>query len=156
MLNKKTNIILAISAVIGFILLIIFAPDSDTNDQSSDNQILPKVVEENIDIVNARYRFNNGRHELAGTIIVPDVCTDLSWDVAVKESMPEQIVLSFQTIRDEDQICAQVISEESFYINIAAAKEARINATLNGSPIELNLIPVPLDEDLQSDFNVKG
>ena len=58
----------------------------------------------------------------------------------VAESYPEQITINFTVLNNADT-CAQVMTEQRFMVEVTASEEATFSATLEGRPVELNLVP---------------
>jgi hypothetical protein len=108
------------------------------------------------DRITAKHQFKNGKHIVAGEITQPTPCYVLTTDARVAESMPEQVTLIF-TSKTTADVCAQVITTDRFKIEFEATEKATINATWNGSPVQLNLIPAGPNEDLNNfDIFIKG
>lgn len=84
----------------------------------------------------------DGTHTVHGEVLMPTPCDLLQVDTLVRESFPEQIILEFSVI-NESETCAQVITPQRYMVEVQASSEATFQATFNGSPITLNLIPAP-------------
>lgn len=86
--------------------------------------------------ITVNHYFDNGNHSIEGTLTLPTPCHSLSHEVTVAESSPEQVMIKFTTTPGEG-ICTQVLSDKFFRVTFAASAEAKISATLNGSPLRL-------------------
>lgn len=84
----------------------------------------------------ADHYFKDGKHTLTGVISLPTPCHSLTTGARVAESMPEQVTIAF-TSKGGEGICTQVIDEKFFSVSFQASGEATMNATFNGSPVEL-------------------
>lgn len=80
--------------------------------------------------------FVNGTHAVKGTLALPTPCYELTQDVFIMESYPEQVVINF-TAKDQGGICVQVIDDRPFEVTFQASEQASIRATLNGQPLVL-------------------
>ncbi len=115
----------------------------------------PVVVEESpvmeggayagITRIDATHFYIDGTHTLVGELLMPTPCDLLNWDSMVAESMPEQVTVAFSVINNSD-MCIQKITPQRFSASFTASENASIKATLNGVPVELNLIPAPKGE----------
>ncbi len=102
--------------------------------------------------VNAKHYYIDGTHSFAGIVSLPTPCDLLEATARVAESFPEQIIIDFTTTNNSES-CIQVVSEQRFLVSAQASSEARISATWNGQPIELNLTPAAPGERPE-DFEV--
>lgn len=111
---------------------------------------------DSIDRIDAKHFYIDGTHTLAGAIALPTPCELLDWDVTVAESFPEQVTVHFDVI-NEAETCAEVVTEGRFSVSFDASEGARIGATFNGRPVELNLFP-PAPGETPGDFElfIKG
>lgn len=94
----------------------------------------------------AKHFYIDGTHTLTGEINLPTPCHALNWDTLVQESFPEQAVVTFTTAAEGDA-CAQVITPQRFKVSFTASEMANVRATLDGRPVEFNLIPAAEGED---------
>lgn len=88
--------------------------------------------------ISVTHRFADGIHNFSGSVSVPTPCHELSVTAQVLESFPEQIVLVFVTKSTAD-VCAQVIAEKDFSIEVSASEAARVRGTLDGEPVAIDL-----------------
>jgi len=91
--------------------------------------------------------FENGTHTLVGEITLPTPCHNLSVDTVIAESMPEQVLLNFTT-ETTAEMCAQVLTSRRFQVEVAVDRLAAFRASLNGVPIELNIVEANPGETL--------
>ncbi len=80
--------------------------------------------------------FASGTHTLVGEIALPTPCHELSWEVTVAESFPEQVTIAFSTTPG-DGMCAQVLTPAPFSVTVAASADATFSALFNGEPVPL-------------------
>lgn len=115
---------------------------------TSSEQFAPELID-------AMHQYNGeeGTHIVAGEVEVPTACHLLETDVTVDETSGDATVDFTASVEDEDQMCAQVITQQPFSVTFEASEEADIQATYNGESVELNLREVGPDEDLE-DFEV--
>lgn len=106
--------------------------------------------------------FFGGLHLYRGTIDLPTPCHTIAIESRVAESFPEQITLAITT-RERQGVCAQVVTPTPFSTTVQASREARVSATLNGAPVQLQLeemravVTFPdLTQTLKSPLLIKG
>ena len=90
--------------------------------------------------ITARYTYENGIHTYKGFIDVPSPCYELTHEVIILESFPEQVHINFTSEipqGKENSICAQVITPKEFEVSFQASQEATVRATLNGAIMDL-------------------
>jgi len=128
---------------------------STREDRNATDETAATTEEVATDIINARYHYADGTYEVAGTITTPTPCDMLRWTVVPQDG--GDVEINFTTEREnEDEVCAQVLSTENFYLTFDAPQNADITATLNGEEVRFNMIPADEGEDLQADFELKG
>jgi len=140
--------IVALIVIIGGASYFYFGPDSlkfwgTTNTQR--DTVIPSEPEH--ERITAKHQFKNGTHTIAGEVTLPTPCHILTTDAVVAESYPEQVSINFVS-RTQAQACAQTLTTGRFKVEFKASEQATIKATWNGLPVQLNLIPAGLDEDL--------
>jgi hypothetical protein len=96
----------------------------------------------NITTIDATHFFIDGQHTVVGQLVMPTPCDLLEVDALVRESFPEQVLLSFNVINTAET-CAQVLTEQRFSVGFPASEGAVITAEFMGQPVNLNLIPAP-------------
>ncbi|MBY0310021.1 hypothetical protein K2Q16_02680 [Patescibacteria group bacterium] len=106
--------------------------------------------------IDAKHYYIDGVHTLVGVIDMPTPCDLLTTESRVMESMPEQVVFDFSVINNAES-CVQVVTAQRFKVSARAAKDARMSATWQGQPVELNLIPA-MPGEVPEDFElfIKG
>ncbi len=106
--------------------------------------------------IDAKHFFQNGEHTIVGEIPMPTPCDLLNWSSRIAESFPEQVTIDFAVINNAD-MCAQVVTPQRFKVSFKGSTDALIQATLNGRPVTLNLIP-GLPGETPDDFElfIKG
>ncbi len=142
---KNNGIIVAIAI---FILIIVgmFVFAYLKKSELADAPVAP-VVEtprpgpyDSITLITAKHFFIDGKHTLVGEIPMPTACDLLNWDSAVAESMPEQVTVNFDAINNATN-CTPAVTNQRFKVEFTASEAASIKATLEGKPVQLNLIP---------------
>lgn len=99
----------------------------------------------NINQIDAKHYFINGKHTLVGEIEMPTPCDLVEASALVAESYPEQVTVDFKVINNADA-CVDVITPYRFRVDFTASKEAKIKGQFMGREIILNLIPARPDE----------
>lgn len=95
--------------------------------------------------IDGKHFYDGKTHTIVGEIPMPTPCDLLNWDTRIQESMPETAIVDFTVLNNADA-CAQVITQQRFKVSFDASENAAIRATLQGRPVELNLIPGGKDE----------
>lgn len=93
--------------------------------------------------------YENGTHTLVGEVTLPTPCHDLSVDTLIRESMPEQVSINLTT-ETTAEMCAQVLTNRRFQVEVAVDRMASFNANLNGVPVELNIVEALPGETLDN------
>lgn len=168
-MDKKSTIIIAviiILGIIGFVVISLQRSSLDTLPQvetasttslesipfhgSNDLLLSPKTV------VSAKHAYQNGKHIIAGEVPLPTPCHMLE-ATGVASADKKQVFITLVSSIKTDQTCAQVITPARFKVSIAANKDAKISATLNGQEIILNLIEAGQNENLDNfELYIKG
>jgi hypothetical protein len=106
------------------------------------------------DEIEASHVFEDGTHTIQGEIMLPNPCYEMELQVLVAESLPEQVTLQFDVHEkdfDSDVVCAQVVVEEDFEVEVEAHEDATFSATVNGEEVELDLEDIDDDDDDSDD-----
>lgn len=157
-----------IALIVGIFVLLVagmFAYSYIERQQIEESAQPDETVEEDpqadgpyssIERIDAKHFFEDGKHTVAGEILMPTPCDLLEWDVSVAESFPEQVTIAFTVLNTAD-VCAQVLTPQRFMAEFSAGEEASVRATLEGREVELNLIPAAPGES-PDDFElfIKG
>lgn len=107
------------------------------------------------DIVTVKHAYKDGSHIIVGSLMLPTPCEELSWETPIAESMPEQVSITFTSkTKEGSEVCAQTLTAQSFKVTVKASEKARFSASLNGTPLRLNIIEAGEGEDLEN-FEVK-
>ena len=127
-------------------------PSAGTTSTPMRGEESPTGPYANITRVTAKHFFEDGTHTFVGEIPMPTPCDLLEADALVRESMPEQVEIQFSVINNADT-CAQVITPQRFSVSAEASEAATVSATLEGRPVELNLVP-PADGESPENFEI--
>ena len=160
----NTNTIVV--TIVGLIVIIggmfaaaqFLSPSHGDNDVESPNDEVPADADmyPGITRVDAKQFFVDGEHTFAGELLMPTPCDLLEVDAVVRESMPEQIHLSF-TVINTAEACAQVMTPQRFMVTTQASADATVTADFMGRDIEINLIePEPGETPDDFELFIKG
>jgi hypothetical protein len=109
-----------------------------------------------IETVTAKHFYEDGVHTLVGEIPMPTPCDLVEADVRVAESMPEQVMVSFEVVNNAE-FCAQVITDQRFMVTATTSADATFSATFNGRPVTINLVdPAPGESPEDFELFIKG
>lgn len=92
-----------------------------------------------VTFINAKHQYKNGKHVYTGMINLPTPCHSVS--VKDVSSGVGKYTLEFTT-KTTDQVCAQVVTPRPFRIEFTASKNIKVDATLDGKEITLNVLEV--------------
>ncbi len=157
-MGKIISILLVIIITLG--ALFYFGPDSMKfwEDQTANtiDSVTNNPNNSQHERINAKHQYRNGTHIVAGEVTLPTPCYVLTTSAMVAESFPEQVTIAFTSSTSGD-VCVQLATTERFKIEFQASVQARIKATWNGQPVELNLIEASPNEDLTKfEIFIKG
>lgn len=93
--------------------------------------------------------YSDGEHTYLGHIETPTPCYNLSSQVFVEQSKPEQVTMSFVTVNTAEA-CIQIISQQVFTFAFSADEEIVVSAILNNKLLNLKITEVSSLEALQS------
>lgn len=150
-------------AILGLIIIGMFVfaylKQSELAEAPSTTPVATTPVEgpySHITRIDAKHFFIPPTHTIAGEIKMPTPCDLIEWSTRIQESMPETVIIDIKVINHADT-CAQVETPQRFMATFDASPEAVIKATLNGRPVELNLIPASQGETPDSfELFIKG
>lgn len=114
-------VIIILVIIIGFVLSVPHARDG-TLPASSQTE------DASVPIVSLHDTFKKGVHTITGSLTVPNVCTTVTAQATLTESM--HIALS---VPEDTDICLQVPTKVNFSVTISAPATTPITATVNGS-----------------------
>lgn len=130
--NKKEIIALAVLAVFatGGISWYILQRSAATTNESN----VPGTMR----VVRVDHYYQDGTHTYKGILTVPTPCHEVTSQVTVMESHPEQVTIDLKE-QGASNFCAQVITQVPFEVDFKASKDARVTATLDGAPVILKV-----------------
>ncbi|MDE2218313.1 MAG: hypothetical protein KGJ58_02580 [Patescibacteria group bacterium] len=156
--NKKTTaIVIAIIVIILIGAGFYFSSKKSGVKNATEEQIPLKNGSSSsyeITTINARHQYKNGKHTYVGMIDLPTPCHIVS--VVAVPSGKNKYTLQFTT-KTTDGVCAQVITPRPFRVEFAAPKNITVDATLDGKPVNLNILEVKEGDNIDKvQFNDKG
>ena len=95
-------------------------------------------VSDSTEMLTITRAYSDGTHTITGEVMKPTPCHELTYDVMVAESYPEQVTIAFTTMSSAE-MCAQVITAEPFTISLEVAEAASFVITVNGKVQMLSL-----------------
>lgn len=158
---KQHGIIAAIvifALIIAGMFIFAFLKKSEIAQAPVETPVVPPLTTpyDSITRIDAKHFYENGKHTVAGEIMLPTMCDLLQWESVVRESMPESVTIEFSVINNAES-CAQAVAAQRFLAPFDASEGAIIDATLNGRRVELNLIPAaPGERPEDFDIYLKG
>jgi hypothetical protein len=154
---KQHGIILAIGIfaliIIGMFTFAILKKnelETQTGVQSGDQT--PPDPYSDVTRIDAKHFIIDGTHTIVGEIMLPTTCDLLNWDTVIRESMPEGVTVAFAVVNNAGN-CGPATLPQRFVVTWKASANAQIDATFNGRPVVLNLIPA-LPGETPEDFEL--
>jgi len=142
MLNQRALIVstLLFLLIIGGMFFYAYSKRSEFANTASTQipVVQPQPQAEDAVRINAVHFFKDGKHTIVGDIMMPTPCDLLEATSTISAGTPEQITIAIHTV-NHTQACAQVLTLERFRVDFIAAKDAHIEATLDGKKTILNL-----------------
>lgn len=153
--NRNTYIVVAVIIIILIIGGAYYYNKTTAPDLPTDTKV-GDINQSSDQLITARHQYKDGKHIVAGSVNLPTPCHLLTENVKIAESSPEQVTLEFGSTSSAE-VCAQTIIPVRFRFDFAASENAEISATWNGTPVQLNLIPVGPEEDIENfEIFIKG
>lgn len=159
-MNKSSIIlivILFILVIVGMFMFSSFKNEEIQNTNPEEN-IEPNEQAEvpTPKRIDAKHFYIDSKHTFVGEMVMPTPCDLLDVSAVVMESYPEQVRLDFKVVNTSEN-CAQVLTNQRFSVEAIASEEAKITATFNDEPAELNLIPAGTGETPEEfEIYIKG
>lgn len=156
-MNRNTLITTLIILALVVVGIVLFTSTSTTQtNQPQTNQPTEATTTEGTDQddgrrITAKHQYNSedSMHIVAGEVDVPTPCHQLTTSVD-GTATSSSVTINFQAQRaDEGEMCAQVITPRRFKVTFEAREDVEIQATYDGNPATLNLVPVPEGENLE-------
>lgn len=98
----------------------------------------------------AKHEFVDGKHIVAGEFTLPTPCHVLTVTPHFIDDDERNVELQYSPFLVEGEICAQVLTQQTYKVEFEAPADAVISASINGEPAVLNLVDVPEGEDIES------
>ncbi len=152
-LNTRALLIVGVLVLIAiglFAYTLVSAPTQET--QPPEVETPAAVVEERL--ITAQHKFEAGIHEIAGMVDVPSPCHTLVAESFLLEN-DTVVEVRFSTLLEGEE-CPQQIDEVPFHVTFEADEGVAIQATWNGTPVRLNLVPLAPGEELDVELYIKG
>ncbi len=116
--------------------------DNETNTSRED--LIREEENKPKQTIDVKYQYRDGAHIFVGKLDLPTTCHDLKNKVVTKDQVTE----IYLDVVDSGEICAQVISPESYVVNVLAPKDQTIIFYLNNEVVNLNIYEIPDDQDI--------
>ncbi len=98
----------------------------------------------------AKHDFADGMHTVVGEFDLPTPCHLLTIEPHFIDGDESNVELQYALFFDDEEMCAQVITPQQYRVDFEAPEDAAISATVDGSPVVLNLVEVPEGEDIDT------
>lgn len=139
--------------VIGFFLIIISLFAFTSFQKNKVTEQVPSVATKagadttryGITRIDAKHFYVDGVHTIVGELPLPTPCDLLATDALVAESYPEQVTFAFSVVNTTKE-CLTQQTVQRFKVSASASKQANLQATFLGQPVELNLIEASAGE----------
>ncbi len=142
-MERRTILLVAVLFVLLIVGMFVFAHLNKTEQGvdvvKNDNDLVadPYAYITRIDV---KQFIGAGTQTLVGVLELPTPCDLLTSEVRVLESLPERIEIDL-SVNNTSDMCATVVTPQRFVKEVSASDTASVSVSLNGRPLEVNLIP---------------
>lgn len=151
--NKK--FIGAVTVAIIFLIIAFAYNKNQTKIQIQDSRqdIIKQETSRPTETINVKYQHKNGRNIFVGSIMLPTPCHTLTSTIAPKGDTHEIVLVT----KASNEVCAQVLTEKMFKVELAGSPDDEFIATLNGEVVNLNIFEIPSSDDIDKiEIFIKG
>lgn len=146
------SVVILVLVVVYFVVKMPINSDKDATNETNTDQVV-----EPMEIIHVKHQYKNGIHTFAGDLIVDNDCsTGLNSKVEDTEDGP---LLVFETVKAlADTPCTrEAFKTYPFKLFHTSSEDTAYSATVNGTPVRLNLYEISPDEDIDEvDLFIKG
>jgi len=153
-INTRIIILVAALVVVAiglFTYTLVSAPSSDelpiVNEQKPEDAVPERII-------SARHQYVDGIHTVAGKAQVPTPCHRLIADPFLLENNTV-VEVRFSTFLEGAE-CPASPMDAPFRVTFEAAENVTMQATWDGAPARLNLVPLGPGETLDDELYFKG
>lgn len=151
--NKKF-----VGAVVVAVLFLVIAFAYNKNQtkiqiQESRQDVIEQEATRPTETLNVKYQHKNRRNVFVGSVLVPTPCHTLESSIVTKGDTHEIMLTTVAT----GEVCAQVLTEKMFKVEMQGSADDDFIATLNGEVVNLNVFEIPASEDIDAiQIYIKG
>ena len=157
-MSKRTWTITVVLIIIGLVLVAIYGNYKAKNIEITNNQreeAIENTINKSETTINVKHQYKDGEHVYVGTFETPTPC--YNYNVELSEVDDNRVIDITYNLTENDQICAQVITEREFRISYEGDENDSVIATINGELVNLNVFEVPTEENInQFEIFIKG
>lgn len=108
-----------------------------------------------VSVIDVKHQYRDGKHVYAGSLDLPTPCYSL--DSSIGKDTETSATIKLDTMRSEEEMCAQVISTKKFKLETSGSGTLSVKGLLNGKPLQLNIFEVPMNQNIDDvDIDTKG
>ncbi|MEK7505275.1 MAG: hypothetical protein AAB597_00030 [Patescibacteria group bacterium] len=145
MKERAITIVVVLAAIL--FGLVSAWPHTHLNDDHGDRDAGAAGVAFSVEKISLVHEYRQGVHFYVGTLDLPTPCHNLFSEALVRETYPEQVTLRIQTSVSSPD-CTASTTPRTFKTAFQASKEARVGATINSVPVDLEVREISLGEHL--------
>ncbi len=147
-MNKKYFALFILILVAIFLLINYTVLNKDFTNQNNEGVTREELIKEEENkprqTVDVKYQYKDDMHVFVGEIDLPTPCHSLKNKITNNGDITEV----FLSIVNDGEVCAQVISTESYVINIPAKRDQTIIFYLDNEIVNLDIFEIPEDQDI--------
>jgi hypothetical protein len=118
--------------------------NNERQDAIDETYLRPEIT------VNTKHQYKDGVHTYIGTFETPTPCDTYNAVIDLNENGH---VIEITHEPNEEELCAQVVTERQFRVSFEAEENVDAIATINGELVNLNVFEVPSDQNIE-DFEI--
>lgn len=151
--NKKF-----VGAVIVAVIFLVIAFAYNKNQtkiqiQDSRQDVIEQEATRPTETIDVKYQHKNGKNIFVGSVMLPTPCHKLTSSIIAKGETNEIVLV----IESTGEVCAQVLTEKMFKVEVLGEADDEFIATLNGEVVNLNIFVIPSSEDIDAiEIYIKG
>lgn len=150
-MSKKTWGIIVLLVIISFVLIINYNNNKveKIEDQTERDQAIEDLVEKPKTTINVKHKYEDGTHSYVGFFDAPTPCHIYDTNVVEPTDDEEPYLIEITHEPNEDEICAQVITQREFDISFEAEEAVDVIASINDEIVNLNVFEVPNSQTIE-------
>jgi len=143
--EKSPFIVIFIVGIVAVLFVIMFFLPYFSGQQDTDILSTEQINTTSISVV---YQYKEGIHTYKGALELPTPCHALNTRVVSDGDTKEHVTLLFEAVSTVE-VCAQVITPQTFMVAFAAEKEVSVDVSVNGKRTKLDITQLSQNESFE-------